>query len=668
MPNRKPLEFHNTIKFTRKDHSNSILASSITDCKILTNIDVEGLSHDVIKKSNVLKFEITLECKSKSFIYKPNRYYCLIELYDPKSNTLLCTQEGNSLLSKETMSTLYKINDQRYCSQLKVNIEKVNRGTRAIFKISLLDREKKIMSMLNAITTTTTTTTNTMPSASTTNSDDSTMDQKRMLSPWLDGNRVDHQHDTTCDCNNACCDIEWQSGAFLIQDRNSKKRKQQSRDHSSSPTATDTCDSKQSIEESREEDVQSMSGRIAFEKSEDVSKLIKHEMREEEDRVPLDHHDNNKDESVTCHKKKCSKNDIRSNTITPLTKKIKTELPLQIKKEKITCNMTTNEMNHTLIGHNEKMTILSNTSNKENIPLDNDFNLNDPSKDQLLLPMMMIDPNMNDHLIMMSMMMNEKDHVYTMTDPSQQQPTCVMNHVDPTISTTNSSDSHVVVLDLDSNNNHMDNTTNSSILQPHPFLYSNLPFPPLTTNSNTSLPTTCCLGFNNHLLYTTPIPPPPSHPSLLSSSNGDSNAAFPYFGIVQHSTAMNHHLSKKKKTTSNRNEKNTMKRIQNNSENLSSSSIHEQSPIPLVSLLCTSPLSTNVIEDHQWMMDEKNHLLPNPSPSSGNSFLDFSFGGDGDSCCSLLASLDGALTTCSAVTKDSSSILDGFLNVNDELI
>ncbi|KAG2389162.1 hypothetical protein C9374_014562 [Naegleria lovaniensis] len=576
MPNRKPLEFHNSIKFTRKDNSNSILASTITDCNILTNIDVEGLSHDVIKKSNVLKFEITLECKSKTFVYKPNRYYCLIELYDPKNNTLLCTQEGNSLLSKETMSTLYKINDQCYGSQLKVNIEKVNRGTRAIFKISLMDRERSSVGVY--------------------------------CSSILYDEKIEMMKNSSCcgggDDTSIYCDIEWQSGSFLIQDRNSKKRKQKCKDANN---GHDHCESSSSVSEQDVEMNNNSAGGIGVvgvdgsgtsggthethhwssSLSSVMPKIKQEDKEDEENRVqpPL------LDQPVTNKKKK--KKDTSN---TPLTKKIKTEsqsVSSQIKTEKQdTCKVMDQDMSflHLLdptTQDGEKVKSVDN--NKENIPLSEcDLNtpLNVDPKDPLLLPMMMMmDQTMLDHHHPMNMF-------HMMIPPSS----CYNNPLHPTFN--------------DLNMHHLFSTPFPQTLETTPATTSN----PINT------------GFN--LLY--PIPPPLLPYNGCASTTG----ALPLFHCKPMSNNNNQTPKKKKTIKSSGNF--IHKQQQHDFEN-------QSKHIPPTSLLCTSPLSSNLIEEEYHMNEKQNILDESASSPTGNSFLDFSFNG-GDSCSSLLASLDGALT------------------------
>ncbi|EFC40630.1 Hypothetical protein NAEGRDRAFT_80953 [Naegleria gruberi] len=142
MPNRKPIDFHNQVLFKQQHDKTSNLSSCILSYQILTNIDTSSLANTVIKKSNVLKFDINIKfMKNSKFSFQPNRYYCMIELRDPTNGTMLVTQDGNSLLSKETMCSLSKISEVEFGAQLKVSINKGNRGTKGIFRIQLLDRD-----------------------------------------------------------------------------------------------------------------------------------------------------------------------------------------------------------------------------------------------------------------------------------------------------------------------------------------------------------------------------------------------------------------------------------------------------------------------------------------------------------------------------------------------
>ncbi|KAL9647825.1 hypothetical protein ABK040_008100 [Willaertia magna] len=156
MPNRKPLDFHNKIKFNMLNSNNTSEETIEETVKVVvqSNIDSSCVDNKIIKRSNVLRFKVYLSqlrlnktlqqfnnntINNNTISFEVNRYYCLIQFINPKSSEILKNQEGNSLLNKETISMMTKEED-KLCGNLNVGINKTNRGTLVRFEIIVGDR------------------------------------------------------------------------------------------------------------------------------------------------------------------------------------------------------------------------------------------------------------------------------------------------------------------------------------------------------------------------------------------------------------------------------------------------------------------------------------------------------------------------------------------------
>ncbi|KAL9643659.1 hypothetical protein ABK040_016111 [Willaertia magna] len=155
MPNRKPLDFHSKVKFKKLNSNNNTFEETI-EVVVQSNIDSSCVDNKIIKRSNVLRFKVYLSqlrhdnktlqqfnnntINNNTISFEVNRYYCLIQFINPKTNEILKNQEGNSLLNKETISIMTKEEEDKLCGNLNVGIDKTNRGTLVKFEIIICDR------------------------------------------------------------------------------------------------------------------------------------------------------------------------------------------------------------------------------------------------------------------------------------------------------------------------------------------------------------------------------------------------------------------------------------------------------------------------------------------------------------------------------------------------